>query len=142
MKRLTLIVRIAFLASIIVGLATYPVIQHYEGKAQLVQLVEPSPGADRFDEMGEFQGTPQQLVIDIPEAAILEGAGPSGSILVDASYLRDHGIYAGQLKTVAFVAGTTRTVAFYSALALLAGLLLIRWRVKSLQPSDHPLGAT
>ncbi|MCH7944786.1 MAG: hypothetical protein IIC73_02045 [Armatimonadetes bacterium] len=142
MKKLTLIVRIAFLASAIAALATYPVIQHYEGKAQLVQLVNPSPGADLFGEVGEFQGSPQQLVANIPEAAILEGVGPSGAILVDAAYLREHGIYPRQLKMVVFIAGTTRTVAFYSALALLAGLLLLRWRVKSLEPSEYPLGAT
>ncbi|MCH8978512.1 MAG: hypothetical protein IH945_04630 [Armatimonadetes bacterium] len=142
MKKLTLITRIAFLASVIVALATYLVIQHYEGKAQLVQLVTPSAGADLFGEVGEFRGTPQQLVADIPEAAILDGAGPSGAILVDVKYLEEHGIYPRQLQMVVFLAETTRTVAFYSALALLAGLLLIRWRVKSLEPNDYQLGAT
>ncbi len=142
MKKLTLIVRIAFLASVIVALATYPVMLHYATKAQLVQLVVPSPGADLFGEVGEFQGTPQQLVADIPEAAILEGAGPSGAILVDAKYLEEHGIYARQLKTVLFLAETTRTVAVYSALAFLAGLLLIRWRLRSLAPNEYPLGAS
>ena len=140
MKKLTLIVRIALLASVIVALATYPVTQHYEGKAQLVQLVAPSPGADLFDEVGEFQGTPQQMVFEIPEAAVLEGSGPSGSILVDQTYLDEHGIYARQLKTVVFLAETMRTVAIYSVLAFLAGLLLIRWRVKSLEPNAYLLG--
>ena len=117
-------------------------IRHYDGKAQLVQLVIPSAGADLFDEVGEFQGTPQQLVADIPEAAILEGSGPSGSILVDSTYLEEHGIYPHQLQTVVFLAESTRTVALYSALALMVGLLLLRWRMKSVEPGEHTLGAT
>ena len=116
MKKLTLIARIAFLASVIVAIATFPV--------------------------GEFQGSPQQLVADIPEAAILEGSGPSGSILVDSAYLEEHGIYPQQLQTVVFLAESTRTVALYSALALMVGLLLLRWRMKSVEPGEHTLGAT
>ena len=142
MKKLTLIARIALLASVIVALATYPVIQHYQGKAQLVQLVAPSAGADLFDEVGEFLGSPQQLVADIPQAAILEGAGASGAILVDKTYLDDHGIYPRQLQMVVFIAETTRTVSLYSALALMVGLLLLRWRMKSVEPGKHTLGAT
>lgn len=142
MKKLTIIARIAFLASVVVALVTYPVIRSYEGKAQLVQLVVPSAGADLFDEVGELQGTPQKMVIEIPSAAILEGTGPSGSILVDKTYLDEHGIYARQLQTVVFVAESTRTVAIYSALGLLVGLMLLRWRMRSLEPGEFPAGAT
>lgn len=140
MKKLTLILRISFLLAVVAAIVTYPVIRHYEGKAQLVQLVEVTEEAALFGEPGEMIGSPQRLVIEVPEAAMIEGAGPQGSILVDKAYLDDRGIYPRQMQTITFIGGTVRTASVTAAFVLLAALLLIRWRERAAQPTEY--GAT
>lgn len=142
MKKLTLILRISFLLMIVTALVTYPVISNYAGKAQLVQLVQPSEGADLFGDIGEFVGTPQMLVNEIPAEAILEGAGPNGSILVDSSYLEAHEISTQQLQTVVFIAESLRTATLIGAGVFLVALLAIRWRIKALSPNEYPAGVS
>ncbi|MCH7903222.1 MAG: hypothetical protein IH944_01495 [Armatimonadetes bacterium] len=135
-----LILRISFLLAVVAAIVTYPVIRHYEGKAQLVQLVEVTEEAALFGEPGELIGSPQRLVIEVPAEAIIEGAGPQGSILVDKAYLDDHGIYPRQLKTITFIGGTVRTASVTAAFVLMAALLLIRWRERAAQRTEF--GAT
>lgn len=142
MKKLTLVLRISFLLMVVTALVTYPVVSSYAGKAQLVQLVQPSEGADLFGEVGEFIGSPQVLVNEIPQAAVIEGAGPDGSILVDRTYLEADEISPLQLKTVTFIAETTRTGTLIASGVLLLGLLIIRWRERAVSASEFPVGAS
>ena len=137
MRTLTLILRITFLLAVVAAIVTFPVIRNYESKAQLVQLVEVTEEAALFGEPGELIGSPQQLVIDIPQAAIVDGDGPQGSILVDKAYLDENGIYPRQLQTIAFIGGTIRTVSSIAAVVLLAGLLLIRWRERAAKRAEY-----
>ena len=136
MKKLTIIFRISFLLAVVVALVTYPVVGSYASKAQLVQLVKPSAGADLFGDIGELVGSPQILVNDIPKAAIIEGDGPNGSIFVDTTYLEANEIGALQLQTVTFIAESTRTGALIASGLFLAGLLILRWRMRALSPSE------
>lgn len=142
MKKLTLIFRISLILAVIVALVTYPVVNSYTDKAQLVQMVEVSEGADLFGDVGEFSGSPQLLVVEIPSSVIIEGAGPQGSILVDKAKFDATGVYPRQLQTIQFGAETARTGALIASGIFLAGLLIIRWRMKALSPSEFPAGAS
>jgi hypothetical protein len=101
-------------AAALAAAASVPVEGSFSSRAKLCQRVEPSKAAELFGDAGNFVGSPQDMIVDDPKA-VLAGQGPDGSTLLDESYLREHGIYPLQLKSVRFVGHWVR----------LGGLLLM-----------------
>lgn len=98
---------------------------YFSSQAQLTQRIAPydTAVAELTGDFGEPIGQPQLMIIN-DEAAFLPGKGPDGALFVSDPYLKEHGIYPLQLKTVDFVASTTQWIGLSS---LLLGLGLRLW---------------
>lgn len=103
--------------------------------AQLVQRVEPADATSTSlfgdAEEGTLIGSPQLLIVR-DAAAFLPGTSEGGARLVSEVYLRDHGIYPLQAKSVWFV----RNLVLLASVVLLAlgGLL---WLVTKRRVMTH-----
>jgi hypothetical protein len=119
--------------SLIVLVASWPVVSGYEGRASLIQrVVVDKTAGDLFGDANEPVGSPQELIIDDPKAFV-SGSGPNGSKLVSESYLQEYKIYPLQIKTVRYVAGLVRLGA---GVGLALGLLvLLTATIRRKQPS-------
>ncbi len=76
--------------------------QVFASKAQVVQRVQPSSGAELFGDVGEKIGKPESIILNDPKA-FLEGKSEDGFPMVNEAYLKEHKIYPLQLKSVEFV---------------------------------------
>ncbi|SMB80222.1 hypothetical protein [Deinococcus hopiensis] len=92
--------------------------------AALVQRVEPSANAEALfggdGGPGTPLGSPQRVIIR-DEKAFLPGTGENGARFVSEAYLREHGLYPLQVKTVEFVRNVVAAVSL--AALLLFGAL-------------------
>ncbi|GGK41047.1 hypothetical protein GCM10008955_38610 [Deinococcus malanensis] len=110
--------------------------------AQLVQRVEPadSASASLFGdaEEGTLIGSPQLLIMR-DAAAFLPGTTEGGARLVSETYLKDHGIYPLQAKSVWFI----RNLVLLAALVMfvLGGLIWLVTR-RGATPHSTPGAAT
>lgn len=100
-------------------------------KGELIQRITPydADTAALTGEVGVPIGSPQEMIIDDAKA-FLSGSGESGAKLVDDDYLKAHGIYPLQVKTVRYVGGLARIGT--GALALV-GLVLFGWTRRKLK---------
>lgn len=117
----------ALAAAVLVGSAVAQA--SYARRAQLIQRVERSAGADLFDDAGSPIGSPQLLVIDDAKA-FTGGRTQEGAAIVDEGYLKEHGIYPLQMQTVSFVAGNVRLGAIVGLALGLGGYALSRRRAR------------
>jgi hypothetical protein len=86
----------------LVGLATAPSIRDsYKSRAVLTQRVQiDQAGATLFGDGTTPIGSPQLMIIDDPKAIVGQPKSKDGPRQVDDAYLKTHGIYPLQLKTV------------------------------------------
>jgi hypothetical protein len=114
------------LLSGLVALTSWGVAAWLVRDATVAQRILPDPNAALFgDGLGAPIGSPLEYAVSDP-AAFLPGRGAAGERLLNEAYLREHGIYPLQVKTVWFV---QRTVAVGAGVAaLLLGVVWLRVR--------------
>jgi len=134
------ILNLVGLAAVILGtlgfVAAIIVPNSLAAKAQLVQRMKPydPDTAALVGEIGTPIGSPQQMVIT-DEKAFLPGRGETGARLVNDDYLKAHGEYPLQVKTIHYAAGLVR---MGTGAASLIGLAVFLWTRKRLRPNPHP----
>ncbi len=127
LKKLCLVLAVA---SLVVGIATFPAYGSFKSKAKLIQRVEKSQSDSLFGETGTPIGEPQELIIEDPKAFI--GEPKDGVYQVDEGYLKANNIYPRQLKTVDFLLSNIRLGAFVAAMFFVViGLWLGKRAIKS-----------
>lgn len=100
--------------------ASWAVPANYASRARLVQRVKPHDAelAAMTGEVGAFIGPPEIMIVEDPKA-FLPGKAEGGVLLANDDYMREHGVYPLQLKSVEAVARYARLVA---AVALALGI--------------------
>lgn len=80
-----------------------------ESQAALIQRVKPydKATAELLGGVGTPIGTPQRMIVTDPKA-FLPGKGDQGERFVSDDYLKAHGIYPLQAKTVGYVGGLVK----------------------------------
>ncbi|MCW5942780.1 MAG: hypothetical protein KIS66_11140 [Fimbriimonadaceae bacterium] len=140
MKALTRIGLAVALLGLLGLVASWAVPANYASRARLVQRVKPHDAdlAAMTGEVGAFIGPPELMIVEDPKA-FLPGIGEGGALLADDDYMRAHGVYPLQLKSV-------DTVGRYARLGSGAALLLgvgVAWfarrRQDSLRRKRHPV---
>lgn len=103
--------------------ASWAVPASYASRARLIQRVKPSDPdlAALTGEVGVLIGPPELMIIE-DKAAFLAAKGDGGALLANDDYMRAHGVYPLQLKSVEAVARYARLAAGV-ALALGIGSL-------------------
>ena len=103
-----------------------------KSQARMYQLVQPSPEAALFGDVGTPIGSPQEYVIT-DEKAVIENPENPDLPYLDDTYLKENGIYPTQLKTVKFVTGLMKLGGAASLVIGLAIMLFARSRMKKVQ---------
>lgn len=119
---------IGLLLGIITVVATAIVERDYRGKAKMIQRVEKSASGELFGDGSNPIGSPALLIVEDQGAFV--GEPKDGVYQVDEGYLKAKNIYPRQLKTVEFVLGNIRIVAFLGS--LLCGVILFFRKKKSI----------
>lgn len=107
--------------------ATFPVEGNYRSKSDMYQLVEPSNEAALFGEIGEKIGSPQMYVV-FDQKAVLPSPEGEQTKFLNNTYLKQHGLYPLQMKTVSYLVGIVRIALGIAFLLALALLLMLRAR--------------
>lgn len=124
----------------VLGLAaSWLVPANYATRARLIQRVKPSDPdlAALTGEVGAFIGPPELMIVEDPKA-FLPGAGDEGALLVNDDYLRAHGLYPLQLKSVEAVARYGRVASIVAVVFGFATALLARRRLRAARAPGSP----
>lgn len=127
MKLLLAALLILAVLSGLAAVATYPIESSYASRAQLVQRVQPNPGAELFGDSGTPIGSPQMMIIE-DQRAFTGDRTEDGAAVVDDQFLRDNAIYPLQMQTVSYIAGLGRLGGGSGFVFFLAAWLLLRRR--------------
>lgn len=110
----------------VLGLIATSIYQsNLESRATLIQRVKPydKATAELLGEAGTPIGSPQRMIVT-DQKAFLPGKGEQGQRFVSDDYLKGHGIYPLQAKTVGYVGGLVKLG--LAAMALI-GFLAAWW---------------
>lgn len=109
MKSITRILTTTGILFVALALGTFIVRQSFASRAELIQRVEVDKVGGELFGISEPTpiGSPQEMIISDP-AAFLPDQGQGKVKRVNEAYLREHGIYPLQLKTVDFAVSKVR----------------------------------
>ncbi|NUL83056.1 MAG: hypothetical protein HUU60_10075 [Armatimonadetes bacterium] len=142
MKILRGLFQVVLVASIVVGIGTYPILANYTARAKLIQRVEHDPATARLmGEPGAPIGSAHLMIIDDPKAFLPEFKEEGSPHYVNEAYLREHDIYPLQLRTVEEIAALLRYGALGGILVSIVGLTLLNRRSRRVNNADKKVAA-